>query len=74
MIRTQVSFDEKEYPLVKKHAQSMGVSVAEFVRRSVRDSLPCDSERPWMKFAGLVESGDPKSSQSIDELIYGAKD
>jgi hypothetical protein len=28
----------------------------------------------WMRYAGLVESGNPSSSQSIDELIYGAKD
>jgi len=27
-----------------------------------------------MKYAGFVETGDPHSSQSIDELVYGAKD
>jgi hypothetical protein len=25
---------------------------------------------PWMRYAGLVKSGDPNSSQSIDEIIY----
>jgi len=26
-----------------------------------------------MKFAGFVETGDPRSSQSIDEIVYGQK-
>jgi hypothetical protein len=39
-----------------------------------RQALPADDERPWMRYAGFVESGDPNSSQSIDEIVYGAKD
>ena len=29
---------------------------------------------PWMRYAGLVESGDPHSGLSINEVVYGAKD
>jgi hypothetical protein len=74
MIRTQVSLDEREYRLAKEHARMSGISFAEFVRRAVRDALPPAGQAPWMKFAGLVETGDPRSSQSIDELAYGHKD
>ncbi len=74
MIRTQVSLDEHEYALAKSGARSLGISVAEFVRRAVRDALPADTATPWMKFAGFVETGDRRSSQSIDEIIYGQKD
>jgi hypothetical protein len=74
MIRTQVSLDEHEYKLAKREAKALGISVAEFVRRAVRDSLPPRHVPSWMRYAGFVESGDPSSSQSIDELIYGAKD
>jgi hypothetical protein len=74
MIRTQVSLDEHEYKLAKEQARAIGVSVAEFVRRAIRSSLPGEHEAPWMKFAGLVETGDPRSSQSVDELVYGQKD
>ena len=74
MIRTQISLDEREYKLAKKQAQALGVSVAEFVRRAVRDALPAAGQAPWMKFAGFVETGNPHSSRSIDELIYGRKD
>jgi hypothetical protein len=74
MIRTQVSLDSREYQLAKRQARVLGISVAEFVRRAVREALPADRQRPWMKFAGLVETGDPHSSLSVDELIYGQKD
>ena len=74
MIRTQVSLDEGEYKQAKKEAKALGISVAEFVRRAIRNALPTRSEAPWMKFAGFVESGNPRSSQSIDEIVYGEKD
>lgn len=73
MIRTQISLDKREYDLAKAQAAVLGISVAEFVRRAVRERLPVEGEGPWMKYAGLVESGDPQSSQSIDEIVYGAK-
>ena len=74
MIRTQVSLDEREYAVAKTEARSLGISVAEFVRRAVREALPPRGEGPWMKFAGFVETGNPRSSQSIDEIVYGQKD
>ena len=74
MIRTQVSLDEREYALAKKEAKALGISVAEFVRRAVRQTLPPPAGAPWMRYAGLIESGNPRSSRSIDELVYGAKD
>ena len=74
MIRTQVSLDPKEYDLARKEARSRGISVAEFVRRAIRDHLPVQGRAPWMRYAGMVESGDPRSSQSIDEIVYGSKD
>jgi hypothetical protein len=74
MIRTQISLDEQEYVLVKKEAAALGISVAELVRRALRRTLPVSDQAPWMRYAGLVESGDPNSSQSIDEIVYGSKD
>jgi hypothetical protein len=74
MIRTQVSLDKKEYALAKREAKALGVSFAEFVRRAVRERLPITEGPSWMRFAGMVESGDPNSSASIDEIVYGSKD
>jgi hypothetical protein len=73
MIRTQISLDETEYFLAKKEAQALGISVAEFVRRALQDALPPRGQGPWMKYAGFVESGDPRSSQSVDDIVYGPK-
>ena len=74
MIRTQISLGEREYALVKKEAAALGIPVAELVRRALRQALPVNDQAPWMRYAGLVESGDPTSSQSIDEIVYGSKD
>ncbi len=74
MIRTQVSLSEKEYEAAKREAQRLGISLAELLRRSLRSLLPVDGSSPWMRYAGLVESGDRHSSQRIDDVIYGQKD
>jgi hypothetical protein len=75
MVRTLVTLDETEYKLAKKEAKALGISMAEFVRRAISHSLPVRSpDRPWMRYAGMVETGIPNSSQTIDEVVYGSKD
>ena len=74
MIRTQVSLDRHEYQLVKREAKASGISIAEFVRRAVRHALPPRGQAPWMRYAGFVESGNPRSSETVDEIVYGSKD
>jgi hypothetical protein len=39
MIRIRVSLDDREYALATKEAKSLVISIAEFVRRAVRDKL-----------------------------------
>jgi Ribbon-helix-helix protein, copG family len=74
MLRTQISLDEAEYELARQQAAALGISLAEFVRRAVRRQLPSPGQGAWMKYAGFVASGDPRSSQSVDEIVYGSKD
>lgn len=73
MIRTQVSLNEDEYAAAKREAKRLGISFAELVRRSLRTVLPVDDSKPWMRYAGMEETGDPQSSQHIDEIVYGHK-
>ena len=73
MIRTQISLSEEEYEAAKREAERLGISLAELLRRSLRSLLPVDREKPWMAYAGMIESGDSHSSQSIDEIVYGQK-
>ena len=74
MARVGVWLDEQVHKLAKEAAQLRGISLAEFVRRAVRSSLPTTGECRWMRFAGMVETFDARSSRTIDAVIYGHKD
>jgi hypothetical protein len=73
MIRTQISLSETEYEAAKREAARLGISFAELLRRSLRRIVPVDESKPWMRYAGMVESGDPESSRHIDDIVYGGK-
>jgi hypothetical protein len=74
MIRTQISLTKDEYAAAKREAARLGISLAELLRRSLRTVLPVNDTKPWMRYAGMVETGDPASSQHIDDVVYGRKD
>jgi hypothetical protein len=74
MIRTQISLSEEEYAAAKREAERLGISLAALLRQSLRCVLPVDDSKPWMRYAGMVESGDSQSSQHIDDVVYGQKD
>lgn len=74
MVRTQISLSEEEYEAAKEEARRLGISLAELLRRSLRTTLRLDESKPWMRYAGMVASGDPESSRTIDEVVYGHKD
>lgn len=74
MIRTQISLTKTEYLLAKQTAKNFGISLAELLRRSLRAMLPKEQSNEWMKYAGMVQSGNKNSSQEIDEIVYGHKE
>ena len=73
MIRTQISLSEAEYHAAKTEAARLGISLAELLRRALRSALPVDQSKPWMRYAGMIESGDAQSSTRVDEVVYGAE-
>lgn len=73
MIRTQISLSEQEYQAAKREAETLGISLAELLRRSLRSMIPSDESKPWMRYAGMIETGDPLSSERIDEVVHGDK-
>ncbi len=73
MIRTQISLSEEEYEAAKREAARLGVSLAELLRQSLRTLIPVDESKPWMRYAGMVETGNPESSLHIDDVVYGRK-
>lgn len=73
MIRTQISLSVEDYNAAKQEAARLGISLAELFRRSLRTMIPPDDSKPWMRYAGMVETGDPDSSQRVDEIVYATK-
>lgn len=74
MERTQISLTAEEMRAARAEAKRLGISLAELLRRSLRTLLPADPAKPWMRYAGMIESGDASSSRTIDDVIYGQKD
>ena len=73
MLRVQVGLSDTEYRAAKREAARLGISLAELLRRSLRSLISGDESKPWMRHAGMVATGDPESSQRIDDVVYGNK-
>lgn len=74
MIRVQISLPDEEHQAATAEAARLGISLAELLRRSLQSVLPVDEAKPWMRYSGMVASGDSDSSQTLDDLMYGNKD
>jgi hypothetical protein len=71
MIRTQVSLDAQLYEEAKAEAKRRGISFAELCRRALARAIrQRGGEKPWMRFAGALQSGDPDASRTVDEVVY----
>ena len=67
MVRAHTTLTDEEYAAAKREAARLGISLAELLRRSVRSLLPVDARAPWMRYAGMVDSGDPHASTRGDD-------
>jgi hypothetical protein len=73
MKRLQISIEPELDEAVERRAEEEGLSKAEVIRRCVRERvkpLPPIEEDPFFKLCGTVE-GDPDSSMSINDVVYG---
>jgi metal-responsive CopG/Arc/MetJ family transcriptional regulator len=73
MKRLQISIEPELDAAVGRRAEEDGVSKAEVIRRCVREQvkpLPPIEEDPLFKMFGTIE-GDPDSSMTIDDVVYG---
>lgn len=72
MVRTQISFDAELYKCAKEVAKQRGISLAELCRMGLREVLGREtSQAPWMKYVGMFTSDDDRTSETIDEVVYG---
>jgi hypothetical protein len=71
MVRTQISVDAELYTRAKMVARREGISLAELCRRSLEAAVAAQpTDKPWMRYAGIVE-GRPDDSGTVDDLVYG---
>ena len=69
MIRTQVSFDEREYILAKREAKAQNL-IDGAIPHATRGASRPSPKRPWMRCAGVFEAGNPQSNCSIAEIVW----
>ena len=75
MIRTQISFDEVLYERAREVAHEKGISLAELCRRALLNILgEKKTNLPWMQYAGIYSSDNPRTSENIDEVVYGREE
>jgi hypothetical protein len=58
----------------RAEAKRLGVSLAAVLGRPLRVPLAVEASKPWMRYAGMIDSGDAQASQRIDDMIYGQND
>ncbi|MPY88374.1 MAG: CopG family transcriptional regulator [Luteitalea sp.] len=70
MIQMQISLTHDMYREAKSAARRAGVSLAEFLRRALARKLGerKDAQQPWMSYAGVLSSGDPHASRSVNDV------
>jgi hypothetical protein len=74
--RLQIMIEEDLDAALAIQAEREGVSKAALIRRYVGERLqpkplPPLEEDPLWGLIGIIEDGDPNSSQQIDEVVYG---
>jgi hypothetical protein len=73
MIRTQIQLEESTYEEIKCIAATLGCSISEIVRRSLKASLPAQQAKPKifrsMKVIGRYRSGLRDLSARHDEYL-----
>ena len=73
MIRTQIQLEEDTYAEIKLVAASLGCSISEIIRRSLKASLPAQQAKPKisrsLKAIGRYRSGLRDLSTRHDEYL-----
>jgi hypothetical protein len=71
-VTVHLSLERDLYEQAKEEAGRRGTSIGELIRSSLAEALePRREAKPWMRYAGMLDSGDPDASSTIDEVVYG---
>lgn len=73
MAKPEIALEPELYEQARREAERQGISLSELVQKILRDALKEaveDLQKPWMRYAGIFDSGDPDASQTVDEVVY----
>ncbi|MGQ0544345.1 MAG: hypothetical protein ACT4P3_03310 [Betaproteobacteria bacterium] len=59
--------------MIRKRARSTNPKRPRVKRKAPR-ILARLERKPWMRYAGMVDSSDPQSSRKVDDEVYGKSD
>lgn len=77
MKRTQIYLEEELDRELRETASSEGRSAAALIREAIRaylsarQMLPARRDDPILKMIGVLEGGSERSSEDVDEVLYG---
>lgn len=75
MKRLQISIEPELDAAVERRADEEGLSKAEVIRRCVRERVkplpPIEKDPLFKMFMDPVEGGDPNSSMTVNDVVYG---
>jgi hypothetical protein len=75
MKRLQISIEPELDEAVERRAEEEGLSKAEVIRRCVREEVrplpPIEDDPLFKMFMNPVVGGDPDSSMTVDDVVYG---
>ena len=66
---SEQAIEESNGDIVDRQRRAMAELRAELA--ALPENGAVEGSPPWMRYAGLIETGDPNSSQRIDEIIDG---
>ena len=69
MKRLTVRLGLREHEASKREAARTGMTLSQFLRQALREHLLTVRTKPWMRYAGMVFTGDARSSRRIDEVV-----
>lgn len=73
MTKAEIALEPELYEQAQEEADRRGMSLTELVQKILREALQEaveELEKPWMRYAGIFDSGDPNASQTVNEVVY----
>jgi hypothetical protein len=69
MVQIELHLTEAEHAAAAHEAKCCGMSIEDFARWALTAAV-VDADKPWMRYAGMVDSGKATPPDEIDRIAY----